>query len=222
MAVSKYLSELWTSLAPAIGNHLWQSTLFALVAGLLALALRKNQARTRYWIWMAASLKFLIPFSLLVVAGSHLGWWRGSDGVETGLTLAADEFSQPFSQPAISASSDAASSMASPFAGLLHVLPAFLVMLWLCGFAVVLFTWLVRWRRMSALIREAVAMNNGREVVLLRRVENAGGVRTRIRMFLSRTSLEPGIFGIARPMLVWPEGISARLDDAQVEAILAH
>ena len=41
-------------------------------------------------------------------------------------------------------------------------------------------------------------------------------------MFLSRASLEPGIFGIARPVLIWPEGISARLDDAHVEAILAH
>jgi len=41
-------------------------------------------------------------------------------------------------------------------------------------------------------------------------------------MFLSRVSLEPGIFGIARPVLVWPEGISSRLDDAHVEAILAH
>jgi hypothetical protein len=37
-------------LAPAMANHLWQSTLFAAVAAVLALALRKNQARARYWI----------------------------------------------------------------------------------------------------------------------------------------------------------------------------
>jgi uncharacterized protein (TIGR03435 family) len=41
-------------------------------------------------------------------------------------------------------------------------------------------------------------------------------------MLLSRTSLEPGIFGIARPVLVWPEGISQHLDDQHLEAILAH
>jgi hypothetical protein len=29
-------------------NHLWQSTLFAIVAGLLALALRRNRAQVRY------------------------------------------------------------------------------------------------------------------------------------------------------------------------------
>src|ERR1700730_10719559 len=55
-------------------NHLWQSTLFAAVAGLLTLALRSNHARARHWLWLAASCKFLLPFSLLVAAGSHLGW----------------------------------------------------------------------------------------------------------------------------------------------------
>ena len=34
--------------------------------------------------------------------------------------------------------------------------------------------------------------------------------------------MEPGIFGIARPVLIWPEGISAHLEDAHLEAILAH
>jgi hypothetical protein len=41
-------------------------------------------------------------------------------------------------------------------------------------------------------------------------------------MLLSRTSLEPGIFGIFRPVLVWPQGISERLEDAHLEAVLAH
>jgi hypothetical protein len=39
------LSSMWAALAPSIGNHLWQSTLFAAAAGLLTLALRKNHAR---------------------------------------------------------------------------------------------------------------------------------------------------------------------------------
>src|SRR5437879_12660320 len=41
-------------------------------------------------------------------------------------------------------------------------------------------------------------------------------------MLLSRSSLEPGIFDITRPVLLWPEGISERLEDAHLEAILAH
>src|SRR5579859_1626289 len=62
----------WSTFAP-IANHLWQSTLFAAAAGLLALLLRKNRAQTRYWLWLIASAKFLIPFSLLISLGSHLG-----------------------------------------------------------------------------------------------------------------------------------------------------
>ena len=58
------------TLAP-IANHLWQSTLFAGVVALLALALRKNHARARHWLWLAASVKFLIPFSLLISLGNQ-------------------------------------------------------------------------------------------------------------------------------------------------------
>jgi bla regulator protein BlaR1 len=49
--------------AAPLTDHLWQSTVFGGVAALLALALRKNYARTRYWLWLAASVKFLIPFA---------------------------------------------------------------------------------------------------------------------------------------------------------------
>jgi bla regulator protein blaR1 len=66
----KYLAGIWTAVAPAVGNHLWQSTLFAITAGLLTLALRRNRAQVRYGLWLAASLKFLVPFSVLVAMGS--------------------------------------------------------------------------------------------------------------------------------------------------------
>jgi hypothetical protein len=41
-----------------LANHLWQSTLFAAVAGLLTLTLRKNRAQNRHWLWLAASVIF--------------------------------------------------------------------------------------------------------------------------------------------------------------------
>ena len=82
--IPRYLSAMWPAIAPALGNHLWQSTIFAVIAGLLTLLLRKNQARTRYWLWLAASGKFLIPFSLLVSLGSHLSWLRTSPASTAG------------------------------------------------------------------------------------------------------------------------------------------
>ena len=42
-----------------LANHLWQSTLFVAVVWLLALLLRSNRAEVRYWLWLAASMKFL-------------------------------------------------------------------------------------------------------------------------------------------------------------------
>jgi len=218
--ILKYLSALWTAFAPALGNHLWQSTVFVIMAGALTLLLRKNQARARYWLWLAASVKFLIPFSLLIGIGSHLAWSRGSAGTRAGLYFAMQEVSQPFSQPTTSMISRAAPSTASP--SLTHLLPALLAAVWLCGFLVVVFVWYMRWRRISAAIRKAVPLQEGREVDALRQLERIGGIRKRIEMLMSRASLEPGIFGIARPVLMWPEGISERLEDAHLEAILAH
>jgi len=55
-------------------NHVWQSTLFAVVAWLLTIAFRKNRAQVPHWLWFSASFKFLIPFSLLMALGSQLEW----------------------------------------------------------------------------------------------------------------------------------------------------
>src|SRR3954464_4085684 len=55
-------------------NHVWQSSWFALFAGALALMLRSNSPRVRYWIWMSASLKFLLPWSVLIGLGSAIPW----------------------------------------------------------------------------------------------------------------------------------------------------
>jgi len=215
-----YLTAMWSEFAAAMGNHLWQSTLFTVVAGLLTLALRKNHARARYWLWLAASVKFLIPFSLLVGLGSHLAWTRSSVGGKAGVYVAMEEFGRPFASttmPVLSRTSPPAG-----FATLIHLIPALLVAVWICGFLAVLFVWYARWRRVSASVRESVALREGREVETLRGVERTGGIREPIEMLVSRTSVEPGIFGIAQPVLVWPEGISARLEDAHLEAILAH
>ena len=215
--IAQTLSELWKSLAPPLGNHLWQSTLFAAVAGLLTLLLRKNSAGARYWLWMAASLKFLLPFSLLVTIGSYASR-RHSVSNSTGeFYLVMDSASQPFSHGSASVSTHA-----SVLANVTQMLPALLAVVWLCGFVAVLYTWLARWRRISTAMRAAVPVQEGREVNALRRLEQAGGIRRHISLLLSRSSLEPGIFGIARPVLVWPEGISERLEDAHLQAILAH
>ena len=192
-----YSSELWLELAPGLGNHLWQSTLFAIVAGLLTLALRKNHAQARYGVWLAASVKFLIPFSLLVGLGSHLAWRRGTAGANAGVYFAMEEFSQLFAL--VTPSVLQPPTPQTNYASLIHLLPTLIGVVWLCGFLAVSLVWYAQWRRVSAAIRKSVSLREGREVEVLRRLESSGGIRKPISLLLSANSLEPGIFGIARP-----------------------
>ena len=55
-------------------DHLWQSTLVTAVIWLIARAVRTNAARVRYWLWFAASVKFLVPWTVLASAGSLVAW----------------------------------------------------------------------------------------------------------------------------------------------------
>jgi bla regulator protein blaR1 len=221
------LSAAWAAIAPALGNHLWQSTLFAVAAGLLTLILQKNHARARYWLWLAASMKFLIPFSWLVTLGSHLVWWRISAGTNSNLYFTIEEISQPFTQSAIStiATTTLGTKTITPatvLSGFTHLLPAMGAGVWLCGFVAVLLLWCTRWRRISLAIRHSMPVREGREIEALRRLERTAGIRQKVEMLLSRSMLEPGVFGMARPVLVWPEGISRHLETPHLEAILAH
>jgi bla regulator protein BlaR1 len=217
---SQHLSTMWTAVAPGLGNHLWQSTLFAAAAGLLTLTLRKNHARIRFVLWLAASVKFLIPFSLLVNIGSHLAGLHAAAAANTGLYFAMEEVSQPFTRPAMSLIDPVAPSTVS--VTLLQLIPAILAATWLCGFATVLCVWCARWRKVSRALRAAQPLREGREVEALRRLEHMTGMRKPIAMVSSRASMEPGIFGIARPVLIWPEGISEHLEEAHLEPIVAH
>ena len=214
-----YLSTLWSSVATAAANHLWQSTLVALGAALLTLVVRRHHARARYWLWLAASLKFLVPFSVLVALGRSLAGWRpAAPAAQSGLYV-VEEITQPFASPALPVVPHPVSSVPSSI--WTPLLPMVLV-LWFLGFVAVVFLWTVRWRRVSAAMKSARPISEGREVGALRRIEHLGGIRSPISILLSRTSLEPGIFGIAHPVLLWPEGISHRLEEAHLEAILAH
>jgi beta-lactamase regulating signal transducer with metallopeptidase domain len=115
-------------------NHLWQSTLFAGVAGLLALVLRNNGAQTRYGLWLAASLKFLVPFSLLIALGGSLTWRSAPVAAPPGVTFAIEHVAEPF--PVVPGVAPAARTSGMNPA-------AIVLVIWLCGSAAVFF----RWRR---------------------------------------------------------------------------
>jgi bla regulator protein BlaR1 len=181
-----------------LGDHLWQSTLFTGIAGLLTLVLRNNGARVRHWVWLAASCKFLIPFSVLISLGAHLQWQTTPRTTQSTLIRVMDEVSQPFTGPAVSPA-PAALPAASPVVVVLWTL-------WACGSAGIGWSWWSRWRRIHASARA------GRPVEL----------ELPIRAVSSPTLLEPGVFGVFRPILLLPEGILDRLTAAQLKSVIAH
>ncbi len=179
-------------------NHLWQSTLFAAIAGLLTLALRQNQARARYWIWLAASAKFLLPFALLVSAGNRVPLPHSS-AVAPRLPVAATEIgqiAQPFTPSPIRYDAVPAAT----------AMPVVFAILWIFGTIAVLLFWFARWRRVRAIVRAASPIDIGAQIETLS----------------STAPIEPGVFGIFRPVLLLPDGIAERLTPAQLRAIVAH
>src|SRR5688500_8767260 len=59
-------------MSAALLDHIWQSTLFAGCAWLVTLLLRNHGAHLRYGVWLVASIKFLVPLSLLAMLGEQL------------------------------------------------------------------------------------------------------------------------------------------------------
>jgi bla regulator protein blaR1 len=197
-------------------NHLWQSSWFAVAMGGLTLLFRRNQARIRFGLWLAASIKFLIPFSLLVVLGNLVSGPRASTTAPPAFYTVIQQAGQPFMD---------ASQATRPFTQSGHslaLLPFAVGVLWFFGFASVTAIWCTRWLRVLAVARKAQPLHEGREVDLLRDLEFINRMRKPVPLLLSRVSMEPGIFGIFHSILLWPEGISAQLSNPQLKSILAH
>jgi bla regulator protein blaR1 len=77
---------------------------------------------------------------------------------------------------------------------------------WVCGVIAVLLRWFLRWWRIRAARQDSVT----------------APLDAPIAVMFSHSLLEPGVFGIFRPVLLLPEGITARLAPDQLRAILVH
>ncbi|HUB28075.1 MAG TPA: M56 family metallopeptidase [Terracidiphilus sp.] len=209
-----------SDLLRALGNHLWQTTLFSVCAAAVALLMRGAPARARAWVWLAATLKFLVPFSLLLAAGSWIAPARsGNAALEPVPYYTVDVASQPFTFPPAISRPVATSLRGSAET---HRLLQGVFIVWLLGALVVAGAWAAQWLRIAGVLRRAERATEGIELAVLRRVEAAMGMRRPVELFLSQATLEPGMVGIRRPKLVWPRGISGKLSAEQMEAIVAH
>jgi bla regulator protein blaR1 len=207
------------TLSPAapLANHLWQSTLFAAVVTLVTLVLKNNRAHVRYALWLAASMKFLIPFALFVTIGSQLGPHK----VHTAQRVFASAMQQ-INEPFVAVKSSPMTAPAAVSGNILGTVLPSLLAVWFGGFALALLLWWRRWQRIATALRRATPAKSGRELETVRRIERSLGSKRPTAVIVSECNLEPGIVGIFRPALLLPASVAGRLDDAQLDAIILH
>jgi uncharacterized protein (TIGR03435 family) len=180
-----------------LANHVWQSTAFAALVALACLALRNHSPRLRYWLWLAASLKFLVPFSLLVSFGASFEQPQESVPVMQALTVEQVYYAFAPAPPSLAAGTRAAATFAWPTA---------LLCLWGAGL-VGIAAWRFRqWRSLLAVRRR------GQSVPLAFPVPTVE----------ADSHIEPGVFGILRPVLLLPRGLRDQLTDEQFATLIAH
>jgi beta-lactamase regulating signal transducer with metallopeptidase domain len=183
-------------------NHLWQSTLFVVVVWLATVALRSNRARVRYWLWMAASVKFLIPVSALVSLGEQFEWRTAPASVRPAVSFVIEDVLTPAVVVAA-----APASIAPP----LLVLPWLLLAVWVAGAAVVLTSWWRQWLPIRSAVRRATPVRL-----------DAGCDADDLVVVSTPSIFEPGVVGILRPVLLLPDGLADRLTSLQLRALVAH
>jgi beta-lactamase regulating signal transducer with metallopeptidase domain len=186
----------------AIAAHIWQSTLFAGAALLLALMFRANQARVRYWIWLTGSLKFLVPFALLTSLGSHIHIWAPSSVQESATRTAVVSYTlHYFRQPVLPrVAEQVAASSRRALSDLV------IAGIWGCGVMCLAFIRLRGLRRIRRILRASRATN----------------LPCPVEVRLSPGLAEPAVVGLIRPVVLLPQGITERLTSSEMNAILAH
>ncbi len=121
----------------AIADHLWQSTCFGLAAWLLALCVRQDSARVRYWVWFAASLKFLVPLAAFTWVGNHIIVQLHD---RPALLPIVQQITAPLGRGTIS------------IEGVGQTTEHLLVAIWMIGSLAVLLHWVLAWARSRMLV----------------------------------------------------------------------
>jgi uncharacterized protein (TIGR03435 family) len=192
----------------ALTNHLWQSTVVVFAVGLLSLALRRNRASARHALWMTASLKFAVPFSLLMALGGAVSWPAAEQPaapVTPAIAAAIGQFAEPFAADAAPIASPETPHAAANW------MPILLASIWTAGCGAVIAMRIRGWRRIGAAVRLSAPVTMTEAVL-------ASSVEIRSTPGL----LEPGVVGIWRPILLVPDGLESTLTADQLRAVLIH
>jgi beta-lactamase regulating signal transducer with metallopeptidase domain len=185
-------------------NHLWQSTLCLAVIAALTLLLRRNGASARYWLWWAASVKFLVPFAVLVALGQQLAPAaaapdRVAPSVAVPAAFVAERLAMPFGSAAAAGATSIRAVATIPWDEIAGVI-------WALGALGCLLHWAVRWQQLRTLVRGSQPLP----------------MAVPIPVRSSPSTVEPGLVGILRPVLLLPQRLTEHLSSEEIRSVLAH
>lgn len=180
-------------ISPSLANHLLQSTVFAFAVAGICWLLRRQSARTRFWLWLAASVKFLLPLSALVWLG------QTTEAPLPGVRIHAVSVERMDASvfPAVTVAATPSRRLAWQ-AGLGSI--------WLGGVLFLLVRRGRQWQTLRQTLRHATP----------------AAMELPIPVYETTAPLEPGIAGIIRPVLLLPTGLRESLPRTQFDAIVAH
>jgi RND family efflux transporter MFP subunit len=149
-------------------------------------------------LWLSASLKFLIPFSLLMGLGSHVSSAPAVQKIAaSSISSTMVEISRPFPKTL---------ALAPATQDTRDWIPIAILVVWACGFSGIVLMRVRGWLRIRAAIRASSPI----DIPSIVAVRSSPGL------------LEPGVVGLFSPVLLLPADIQQRLTPLQLEAVLAH
>ena len=187
-----------------LGRHLFESTLFAAAALVLALCCRNQSAAVRHRIWLLAAGKFAFPIALITFAGTHL---RAVLDVHHSVDLrtALPVFNLAPPSPVSAAASGS-------------LLPPVLLAIWLGG----AFIALLSWSRKLFLPVDCSGVTTSAERAVLNDLQARLRLPTTVRLASSPQPFGPQLHGLWRPLILIPEALSQTLTRPELEAVILH
>ncbi len=226
MNIHPWLAEWSSWLWPNVWVHLWEATLFVGIVALAVRLLRRAPAGIRYFFWLSAAVKLLIPSILLA--------WLLSEFFPAAPALSSPSLEQ-------SVNGTQASDLGKPVYAMLKPLLlspppvahpvssathnefyCALTLAWLTGFVFILVRWARSSLRLARVVGAGDRMVSSRETETLYRVRSWLQLKQDVAVVTSDRVSAAGLWGIRRPTVLLPKGAARRLSDEELEAVMLH
>jgi tetratricopeptide (TPR) repeat protein/Zn-dependent protease with chaperone function len=191
-----------------VTSHLIISTLTALIAMAAAFLLRRRSAALRHAILLAGVLPFALPTQLLTSAGDKLA----------SCVAVSAPSSQALADFALLLPRTTSAAAIPAIAPESHRLRDAAWLLWAAVFAASLGTWARRLLRRLPAVRQPEAP----EIDALLEAKRCLKLEREVSLRIAATDRVPGASGWWRPCVILPDGLSAHLNVAELQAVRAH